>query len=177
MRDDGLWVHWAHDEGRTSLVWSRGALFLTLQGMVMSLYALDPDSARAARIRGLISKTYDGLAAYQDAESGLWHLVIDESHTRLETSGTCCAVFFYDRLLELGMADPNHEDMIEHAFTGVKGLCYRHGVAGHCRGTEYGSDDYYRTRPLGYSPSSTFFGGAVGVRNSRTCDYTRGIHV
>ena len=105
-----------------------------------------------------------GLARYQDPESNLWHCVIDEPFTRHETSGACIFVHMYDRLRALGVAEARHREMIEGAFEGLLPMCYRQGISAFCRGTDYGGPTYYRSRPLGYSPSSSFFAPTVAAR-------------
>jgi hypothetical protein len=162
-RGDGLWAHWSDAAGRRGAAWSRGTSW-PIHGLVKALYALDPAAPLAERIRGILRKTYDALACRQDGTSGLWYLVIDEPDTRLESSASAVIVYYHDCLRELGVLDGRHDDRIEAAFRGLKRLCYRHGVASCCRGTSVGVDEYYRTRPLGYSPASTHFGGAVVQR-------------
>lgn len=165
LRDDGLWAHWADSKGNRHSAWGR-ATFWMLFGTTMSLYEIESGSDRARRILGHIQRSYDALAKHQDPKTGLWRNVIDEPFTRIESSGTAGIVFCYDRLRELGLADPKHEAMIEHAFFGVKRLCYRYGVGAFCRGTTYGGADYYRSRPLGFSPSSSMFAATVAARIS-----------
>ncbi len=164
QREDGLWAHFAKPDGTgRGLAWSRGTSW-PVHGMTLALYALEPQSRSAERIREMLNATYAALARTQDAASGLWRLVIDEPDTRIESSACAAFVHFHDRLKKLGAMDATHDDMIERAAAGLKRICYRHGVAACCRGTSLGVPQYYRTRPLGYSPSSTDFGATVAAR-------------
>jgi hypothetical protein len=167
LRDDGLWAHWADAAGARGTAWSRGTSW-PVHGLAKGLCALDPADARAARIRDLLQRTYDGVMRRQHPATGLWHLVLDEPATRCESSASAAFVYYHDRLRELGAFDDRHDAAIERAFAGLKRICYRHGVAGCCRGTSVGVPDYYRTRPMGFSPASTHFGGAVAARVKRS---------
>lgn len=163
MREDGLWAHWADAAGARGAAWSRGTSW-PIHGLTKALYALDASDPRAERIREILRRTYDGVMRRQDPASGLWHLVLDEPATRRESSASAAFVYYHDRLRELDAIDGRHDAAVERAFAGLKRICYRHGVASCCRGTSVGVPDYYRTRPMGFSPASTHFGGAVAAR-------------
>jgi|GEM_PF-2609464 len=167
QRPDGIWSHWVDHQGTHQSSWCRANAW-SLFGLVLSLEALTDDVARTERLLELTTKTYNGLAEYQDEETGLWRCVIDEPFTRIETSGTTAFIFMHDRLKALGLAETRHTDMIERAFEGVLPLCYRQGVGSFCRGTDYGSKAYYRSRPLGYSPTSSFWAPCVAARNTHS---------
>lgn len=163
LRDDGLWAHWGDPSGPRGAAWSRGTSW-PVHGLTKALYALDASDPRAARIRELLLRTYQGLMRRQDPQTGLWRLVLDEPATRVESSASAAFVYYHDRLRELGVLDSRYDAEIERAFAGLKRICYRHGVAACCRGTSVGVADYYRTRPLGFSPASTHLGGTVAAR-------------
>ncbi|MBI4024118.1 MAG: glycoside hydrolase family 88 protein [Verrucomicrobia bacterium] len=103
-----------------------------------------------------IAETFDALQRFQDRDRGLWHLVIDEPGTRVESSANGAFIYCHDRLREMGMIAPKHGEMIERAFTGLKRLYYRGGLAATCRGTGMGVPEYYRPRPMGYYGNSLF---------------------
>lgn len=163
QRPTGIWSHWVDHLGRPQSAWCRATAW-PLFSLGFALDAVDPDSSRGRTLRQALDRTLDGLAAYQDPRSGLWRNVIDEPFTRGESSGTSTAVMVYDHLRELGLGAPRHQAMIDRAFEGLMPLCYRHGISAFCRGTDYGGPDYYRSRPLGYSPSSSFFAATVSAR-------------
>lgn len=162
-RPDRLWAHVQHHDRTTSTIWARGTSWVT-HGLAQSLAALPPDSEEATRIQTLLNETFDALRPHQDAQTGLWRLVVDDPTTRVESSSTAGHVLAWDEMRRLGVADDRHRDMIDAAFFGLKRLNYRQGVSACCRGTTTGVDAYYRTRPLGYSPGSTHFGGALASR-------------
>jgi hypothetical protein len=167
QREDGIWAHWVDRKGRRYPPWCR-TTFWALLGMTFGLQAVGPNSKRGARLLKSIRKTYEGLARHQDATTGLWRNVTDEPFTRIESSGTSGYIWFYDQLREMGHADARHQEMIEKAFVGLKGLCYRQGVGAFCRGTDYGPPEYYRSRPLGFSPSSSVFCATVAERKGQS---------
>jgi rhamnogalacturonyl hydrolase YesR len=153
----GLWRHWTDPRARSKkgACWSRGTSW-PLIFMTEALKALDPGSESAEFIRRRIAKTFQALRKYQDRRSGIWHLVMDEPETRIESSASTAFVYCYDQLRELDALDSRHADMIERAFLGLKRLWYRGGISATCRGTATGVDEYYRTRPIGYYHCSLF---------------------
>ncbi|MBI4025542.1 MAG: glycoside hydrolase family 88 protein [Verrucomicrobia bacterium] len=161
---NGLWHHWADQRGTKGAFWSRGAQW-PLLWMTQALMAVDPAGEIAGFMRSEIAKTFDALQRFQDRDRGLWRLVIDEPETRLESSASGAIIYCYDRLREMGLMDPKYGEMIERAFTGLKRLYYRTGVAATCRGTAMGVPEYYRTRPMGYHGNS-LFNAAMAPRSS-----------
>jgi len=155
LRLSGIWHHWSDDRGNRGGAWSRGVYWAVL-GLTQSLAAMDPGSERAQRIVEILRKTYRGLADCQDREKKIWHLVMDEPETRVETSASAGLVFCHDRLREMGVFDTEHDEMIDRAFVGLKRLWYGGGLAASCRGTATGVPEYYRTRPMGWYGNSLF---------------------
>ena len=54
------------------------------------------------------------------------------------------------------MLDDRYAAMADRAFTGLKRLYHRTGLAASCRGTACGDLNYYRTRPQGFANTSLF---------------------
>lgn len=161
-RPDGLWHHWSADDGSRGAAWSRGQMWGIL-GATDSLQALPPDDARADFLAKTVSRTLDGLAAYQDRAAGVWHLVVDEPETRIEATSAAGFIYCHDRLRELGRLDNRHAEMAQRAFEGLKRLHYAGGLGACCRGTGSGTPNYYRTRPMGYFDRG-LFGACVAKR-------------
>jgi rhamnogalacturonyl hydrolase YesR len=153
----GLWHHWADARGHKGALWSRASQW-PLLWMTQSLYFVEPDSESADMMHRAIRRTFDGLAKHLDRSRGIWHLVVDEPATRLESTATSAFVYCYDRLRELDRVDRRHQAMLDLAFEGLKRLYYRGGTAAVCRGTASGPPQYYRTRPIGYSDMNLFTG-------------------
>lgn len=153
---NGLWHHWVDERlGEKGAFWSR-AQFWPLLWMTESLPALGSSDERVARLMARIRKTLDALRRFQDTETGLWHLVIDDPATRLESTATIGVVYCHDRLRELGLLDDAYAEMCAHAFAGLKAVHYFGGLGLGCRGTAMGNASYYRTRPMGYYNMSLF---------------------
>ena len=111
--------------------------------MTRSLKAVDAKSQSAAFLREQSEKLFAGLQKFQDPERRIWHLVIDEPTTRLESSASAGFVYCYDQLRSMNAANPGYGAMIDGAFTGLKRFYYGGGVACNCRGTSTGvADDY-----------------------------------
>jgi rhamnogalacturonyl hydrolase YesR len=89
-----------------------------------------------------------GIAALQDS-TGLWHQVLDQPDSYLETS--CSAMFCYAMAkgIHRGWLGPEYARHCVRAWGGVATRVRPDGlVEGICRGTEVGFDlEYYRTRP------------------------------
>jgi rhamnogalacturonyl hydrolase YesR len=158
----GLWHHWADSRGNKGAFWSRASQW-PLLWMTQALLFVEPGSESADFMQQSIGKTFEALRKHQDPKHGIWHLVINEPDTRLESTASSAIVYCYDRLRELDRVDRKHQPMIERAFEGLKRLYYRGGTAAACRGTGSGPPQYYRTRPMGYFEMS-LFNGAMGPR-------------
>jgi hypothetical protein len=133
--------------------------------MTQALLFVEPGSESADFMQQSIGKTFEALRKHQDPKHGIWHLVINEPDTRVESTASSAIVYCYDRLRELDRVDRRHQPMIERAFEGLKRLYYRGGTAAACRGTGSGPPQYYRTRPMGYFEMSLFSG--MGPKNGQ----------
>lgn len=162
---EGLWAHSVTADGRRSALWSRGTQWPVLV-MTHTLEALPADSPLAEQMRGCLERTYAALERHQDRQRGLWHLVMNEPDTRLESSATATLTYCHDRLRELGVLDNRYTPMIERAFQGLKTVYYAGGLGATCRGTAFGTPEYYRTRPMGWYDSGTLFPATLGPRLS-----------
>ncbi len=166
QRPDGLWHHWSNGRGGRGACWSRGCGWPVL-AMTRALAAVEPGGASAAYMRAAVTRTFRGLARHQDPR-GIWHLVVDEPETRLESSAAALLIYGSDRLGQSGGGSARRDTAVERAFTGLKRLYYRGGLAASCRGTATGTADYYRTRPLGYFDLGLFPAALAARRGSGT---------
>lgn len=147
----GLFYHmWDEKSGkRTPAFWGRG------NGWVVIAYTEALKSERpGSRTFRELAKPYRRQMArileLQDRKTGLWHTVLDEPATYLETS--CSAMFLYGlaeaahhKLLDLPAADAMRRAWI--------GLCSQVGDDGRVRGvsagTGPGDSRNYQSRPIG----------------------------
>jgi rhamnogalacturonyl hydrolase YesR len=150
QRADGLWHHFhsLHD-GAKGACWSRAQLW-PLVAMTESLEAMGPQAPEGEAMRAAICRTFAALAGVQDAERGVWHLVVDEPDSRIESTATAGILYCHDRLREMGVLDDRYAAMTDRALSGLKRLYYRGGLAASCRGTACGDINFYRARPQGY---------------------------
>lgn len=163
QRPDGLWHHWISlRDGSQGACWSRAQMWPILF-FTESLEALDLASDSARRMIASIQRTFEGLARTQDREWGLWHLVADESSSRIESSAAAGIVYCHDRLREMGVLDDRYVELANRAVIGLKRLYYRGGLGASCRGTACGDANYYRSRPQGYN-NRTLFLAALATR-------------
>lgn len=155
QRADGLWHHFVDESGQTGACWSR-ATHWPLLHLLSSLRAVPSDSDSAALIRQCVQSTFSGLEKVQHPQWGLWHLVLDEPQTRLESSASAGFIYCCEQFIEMGVIENRYAEMAERGFMGLKRLFYRGGLASNCRGTATGVPEYYRTRPMGYYDKSLF---------------------
>jgi rhamnogalacturonyl hydrolase YesR len=146
-------------------LWSRDTQWPVLI-MTQTIEALPGDSALAEQMRDRLRRTYAALERHQNRQRGLWRLVMDEPDTRLESSATATLTYCHDRLRELGVLDDRYVPMIERAFLGLKTVYYAGGLGATCRGTAFGTPEYYWTRPMGWYDNGTVFPAATGQRLS-----------
>jgi len=156
LQPDGLWRHWSDSIHRHSLIWSRGNSW-PVTWMTRSILIIEDKACEASQyLLGLIRKTFEGLRQHQDLETGLWRLVVDDPHTRIETSAVTQHLYCHAVLRSQGLIGDEYNDMFDEAYQGMKCMWYRGGLAGNCRGTASGNDHYYRTRPIGYYDKTLF---------------------
>lgn len=160
-RKTGLWYHgWSFLRGDHfgNALWARGNCWFTIAAS--ELEALMPLEGFA---RDLILDAYraqaEALCARQD-ESGLWHTLIDDPDSYLETSGSAGFAYGLLRGVRLGYLD---EGMGENALRAARAVIDKIGADGMVQGVSYGTivscdlDDYRRValRPTGYGQNLT----------------------
>lgn len=108
LRDDdtGLFRHiWretpnSYPEGS---FWSRGNGWATM-GLVETIRALPKDNPASEHLIRILEETMDAIIDLQD-DSGFWHLILDDSRTSLETSGTLMFVYTLKKALQEGFIE------------------------------------------------------------------------
>lgn len=168
QRSDGLWHHWKDLlGGRQGLPWSRAQMWPMLF-FCEALEAAAPASEAAQLMRTSIQQTFAALSRTQDPEWGLWHLIVDEPESRIESSAAANILYCHDHLRQMGILDSRYDEMAERALRGLKRLYYRGGLGASCRGTACGVPNYYRSRPMGYYNSGLFPAALANYRLSGT---------
>ncbi|MBW3080490.1 glycoside hydrolase family 88/105 protein [Bifidobacterium saguinibicoloris] len=159
----GLWYHgWTFDE-RHNFVgahWARGNCWATMAiPEAIAILGLDERDALRTWLVETLEAQVEALAEHQDA-SGLWHTLIDDETSYLESSGTAGIAYGILKAVHTGLLD---ERFLDVAYKAVKGLIAQIGPYGEVGnvsvGTGMGADlDYYRNieiSPMPYGQSLT----------------------
>ena len=147
---DGLLWHCSRAGEPVGLKWSRGVAH-ALNGALHVIEELPAAAACRTELIDFIRSVGLGLRAVQDPATGLWHNVLDDARSRLESSGTACFTMVYGRGVNDGWLDADEfGDMVRRGYQGLKTLYWRGGLAANCRGTGTGDAAYYIGRPQGW---------------------------
>lgn len=163
-KETGLWFHGWTFEGRHNYArarWARGNSWLTvaIPEFIELLDLPEQDATRRFLLEVLVSQI-DALEKCQD-ESGLWHTLLDEDSSYLESSATAGFAYGMLKALRKRYIDPRYRAMAEKAVRGVIGKISEDGELTNVSfGTAMGSElDYYRKIPLTSMP----FGQAMAI--------------
>ena len=149
-RATGLWYHgWSFDrkDHFAGALWCRGNCWITISFPifieVLGLKAGDP---LYELLVGALKAQIEALAKYQDLETGLWHTLIDDSDSYLETSGSAGFAYGILKAVHMRYVDAEYEDVANRAINGVLSQIGDHGqVANVSVGTGLEDTlDYYR---------------------------------
>lgn len=146
----GLWYHgWCflgrHNFGRA--FWARGNSWITA-GAIDFVEWLDADDP----VRRIVLSTWieqcEALLSVQDQQTGLWHTLLDQEDSYLETSASAAIAYGLLKGCRLGLLSCEKEAMA--AAQGVIGKIAPDGlVDGVSYGTPMGNDlDFYRRIPI-----------------------------
>ncbi|MBW3091992.1 glycoside hydrolase family 88 protein [Bifidobacterium sp. 82T10] len=145
----GLWYHgWTFDE-RHNFVgahWARGNCWATMAiPEIIDILHLDADDALRRWLTTVLEEQVEALAAHQ-SDSGLWHTLIDDETSYLESSGTAGIAYGVLKAVHRGYLSERWLDMAYRAVGGLIDQIGEHGEVNNVSvGTGMGSDlDYYR---------------------------------
>ena len=119
--------------------------------MFLDITKMEPsDPCRRACVAAL-QRQAEALKLYQDAPTGLWHTLIDDSSSYLETS--CSAGFAAGLMMGVRHGLLERSDYLAVAVKALEGCCRDIAptgiVGGVSKGTAVGRDlDFYRTVPI-----------------------------
>ncbi|WP_413731359.1 glycoside hydrolase family 88/105 protein [Sodalis sp. RH20] len=163
-RETGLWFHGWSFAGRHNFArarWARGNSWLTvaIPEFIELLDLPEKDPTRRYLLEVLTSQI-DALGKCQD-ESGLWHTLLDEPQSYLESSATAGFAYGILKALRKRYIDPRYRAMAENAVRGVIGRINQDGeLTDVSFGTAMGSElEYYRQIPLTSMP----YGQAMAI--------------
>ena len=158
----GLWYHGYCFQGRHhfgQVYWGRGNSWFTACAVDFAEWI--PDGP----VRRLILNTWQeqckALLSVQDQESGLWHTLLDQPDSYLETSASAAIAYGLLKGSRLGLLDEDCRAAGEKALQGVIAQVAEDGtVQGVSYGTPMGwTQDFYRTipiQPTAYGQGLTF---------------------
>lgn len=158
----GLWYHGYCFQGRHHFgqaYWGRGNSWFTACAVDFAEWISD------GPVRRLILNTWQeqckALLSVQDPESGLWHTLLDQPDSYLETSASAAIAYGLLKGSRLGLLDEDCRAAGEKALQGVIAQVAEDGtVQGVSYGTPMGwTQDFYRTipiQPTAYGQGLTF---------------------
>lgn len=128
-RKTGLWFHgWTFKENSNfaRALWGRGNCWIT---------AAIPEFLQMVQCSKAVRKTLtqswvrqvEALAKYQDA-TGMWHTLIDDESSYVESSATCGFAYGILQGVHMGMIDPSYEEYAFKAIQPILDYIDREGV-------------------------------------------------
>jgi len=163
-RQTGLWFHgWTFDghHNFAQARWARGNSWLTVAiPEFLELVALPENNATRRYLLQVLESQVVALAKCQD-DSGLWHTLLDDPHSYLESSATAGFAYGILKAVRKRYIDATYAPMAEKA---VRGVISKINPAGELTdvsfGTAMGSElEYYRQIPLTSMP----YGQAMAI--------------
>ncbi|MGP9437437.1 beta-galactosidase BglB [Ewingella sp. AOP8-B2-18] len=163
-RQTGLWFHgWTFD-GQHNFAqarWARGNSWITVAiPEFIELLDLPEGNATRRYLLQVLESQIAALAACQD-ESGLWHTLLDDPNSYLESSAAAGFAYGILKAVRKRYIDSSYAPIAEKAVRGViKQINPAGELTGVSFGTAMGSDlDYYRQIPITSMP----YGQAMAV--------------
>ena len=147
----GLWFHGFCFEGRHHFgeaFWARGNSWFTA-GAVDFIEWL-PEGPVRSMILATWQEQCEALVTLQDGVTGLWHTLLDQPDSYLETSASAAIAYGLMKGARLGLLGDAYREAGERALSGVLAQVAEDGtVQGVSYGTPMGwTQDFYRTSPI-----------------------------
>lgn len=122
LQDDqaGLFYH-MHDEPaqtRTTEFWGRGNGWVAMS-LVEVLDRLDRGAPYETDLRTILARQAEGLRATWDAETGLWHTVLDRHESYIETSASAMILYSLLRAERLGVIEPLDPEFVSASWSAL----------------------------------------------------------
>ena len=156
-KETGLWYHgWTFNGNHNfaGAFWGRGNCWVTIAiPEFLQMVQCDPDVKQ--RLQQILLNQVESLAKYQDA-SGMWHTLIDDPTSYVESSATCGFAYGILKAVHTGLLDASYEAVALKALDPILGYIAEDGVVHQVSyGTPMGreSKDFYKNielRPMPY---------------------------
>jgi len=116
----GLFYHmWDERSGkRTPSYWARGNGWVVMSYTEVLKHE-KPDSPARARLTAAFGKQLASIVRLQDRRTGLWHTVLDQPDTYLETSAAAMFLFALAECKNLKLIDVPYTDAMRRAWAGL----------------------------------------------------------
>lgn len=146
----GLWFHGWNYDGRHNFgeaFWCRGNCWITIAiPELLDVLDLPEYDAFRRHMVQVLNAQIAALVACQDEETGLWHTLLDDPDSYIETSGSAGVIYGMLKAVHRRYVDPSVEQAALKGIAGLMGQIGERGqVANVSIGTECAMDrDYYR---------------------------------
>lgn len=147
----GLWFHGFCFKGRHrfgEIFWARGNSWFTA-GAVEFIEMIElPEDVRAHVVKNLVAQINKLLEI--QAEEGMWHTVLDDESSYVETSGSAAIAFGMLKAMRQGYILDNQKEKIMKAVEAIINQVAEDGIVGQVSyGTAMGMDkEHYKNIPL-----------------------------
>ncbi len=155
--ETGLWYHGWCFKGRHNFAgafWGRGNCWITI-AIPEFLQMVTVRADVAAKLRQLLLDQVKSLVKYQN-ENGMWHTLIDDPTSYVESSATCGFAYGILRAVHTGLIDPSFAEASRKALKAILGYIDENGVVHQVSyGTPMGREtkDFYKKielKPMPY---------------------------
>ena len=152
----GLWYHGWTFNGRHNFAgafWGRGNCWVTI-AIPEFLQMVDCVPAVKRTLTGILENQVQSLARFQN-ESGMWHTLVDDPTSYVESSATCGFAYGILRAVHTGLLDPEYEKHAWKALKPILGYINQDGVVQQVSyGTPMGREtkDFYKNIELRQMP-------------------------
>lgn len=130
-RKSGLWFHgWSFErrDNYAEALWCRGNCWITIAfPVIIEVLDLDEDDELYRMLVQVLRAQIAALAKYQDAETGLWHTLVNDPNSYVETSGSAGFAYGILKAVHKRYVDPSYEDVANRAINGVLAQMGDHG--------------------------------------------------
>ena len=156
-RQTGLWYHGWCFNGRHNFAgafWGRGNCWITI-AIPEFLQMVKVRADAADKLRKILVNQVQSLVKYQN-ENGMWHTLIDDPTSYVESSATCGFAYGILRAVHTGLLDSSYEAAARKALEPILGYISQDGVVHQVSyGTPMGREtkEFYKTielKPMPY---------------------------
>ena len=154
--ETGLWYHgWTFNGNHNfaGAFWGRGNCWVTI-AIPEFLQMVDCDPEVAAKLQQILLNQINSLVKFQN-ENGMWHTLIDDPTSYVESSATCGFAYGILKAVHSGLIDGSYAEAAYKALSPIMGYIADSGVVNQVSyGTPMGreSKDFYKNIELRQMP-------------------------